>query len=445
MKSTREYLSKLLPGFNTKPKPTTRKRQVRSPSSPAIQHGVVAPLPANQPVVKPPGASAHVEQPTAMEMLDAIMKFLRQYLVCDEHQFTILALWIVHTWSFRHFPTAAYLHIRSAEPQSAKTLCLKLLSILSDSSWFATGAHWRSVMDNLLTSGRRLNPGKPLAVAPPYTILLDDCHHTLAKPERQPLLALLNSGSQADCNYVNGLARYSVFGPKAFAGNCSLPRSLAARCIPILLPRKKPSAPVSRFHPIKAAASAAPLAQSLESWAAANATTFANIAYQAPSRIPPGLRARELDCAEPLLHIADCLGGPWPERARLALAAAFKLAEDSLSLELLADIRAIFFLREDPSYLATRDLLTFLTGREHRPWAAWNRGSGSARRLAALLLPFGITARDLHNGSTSSFRGYLRESFLDAWERYLPPIPNDWPEIRAKMKKDAQLASPITS
>src|SRR5579864_4088262 len=241
MKSTREYLSKLLPGFNTKPKPTTRKRQVRSPSSPAIQHGVVAPLPANQPVVKPPGASAHVEQPTAMEMLDAIMKFLRQYLVCDEHQFTILALWIVHTWSFRHFPTAAYLHIRSAEPQSAKTLCLKLLSILSDSSWFATGAHWRSVMDNLLTSGRRLNPGKPLAVAPPYAILLDDCHHTLAKPERQPLLALLNSGSQADCNYVNGLARYSVFGPKAFAGNCSLPRSLAARCIPILLPRKKPS------------------------------------------------------------------------------------------------------------------------------------------------------------------------------------------------------------
>ncbi|HEY6248328.1 MAG TPA: DUF3631 domain-containing protein [Candidatus Angelobacter sp.] len=424
---TREYLSRLLPGFNKKPIPAKGKRD----GVPARLAQVEIPLPAvNQPAAPP----------NPVELFDSIAKFLRQFLVCDEHQFTILTLWVAHTWSFRNFPAAAYLHIRSADSQSAKTLCLKLLATLSDSPWLATGAHWRSIMDNLLTTGRRLTPGKPFAGAPPCTILLDDCHHTFASAERQPVLALLNSGSHADCNYVQGLARYSVFGPKAFAGNGALPRSLAARCIPILFRRKKPADPVARFNP-HAASSAAGLAQSLQSWAAVNSAALAKVAFQSPARIPPGLSARELDCAEPLLHIADRIGGAWPERARLALAAAFKLADASLALELLGDIRAFFFLRDDPSYLATQDLLTLLIGAEHRPWGAWKHGLGSARRLAALLQPFGIIARSFHKGSTTTVRGYLRQSFLDTWERYLPPIPEDWAEQRSKMKKDAEAAS----
>ncbi|HEY6351137.1 MAG TPA: DUF3631 domain-containing protein [Candidatus Angelobacter sp.] len=431
MKSTREYLSKLLPKFNKQTNAPKRKLDAAPPRAAEAE----MPLPA----VKQPAAALN-----PVELLDSIAKFLRQYLVCDEHQFTILALWIAHTWCFRNFSTAAYLHIRSADSQSAKTLCLKLLAALSDSPWLATGTHWRSIMDNLLTPARRVTPGKPFAGAPPYTIFLDDCHHTFASTERQPVLALLNSGSQSDCSYVEDLHRYNVFGPKAFAGNRALPRSLAARCIPILFRRKKPSDLVARFNP-HAASSAAHLAHELASWAAANSAVFAKIAFQPPSRVPPGFSARELDCAEPLLHIADHVGGPWPERARVALAAAFKLADDSLALELLSDIRALFFLKEDPACLATRDLLTMLIGVEHRPWGAWKNGSGSARRLAALLHPFGIIARNFNKGSGSNFRGYKRESFLDVWERYLPPIPADWPETRAQMKKEAEAVSATTS
>src|SRR5262249_61231162 len=98
---------------------------------------------------------------------------------------------------------------------------------------------------------------------------------------------------------------------------------------PIVLRRKKPSDPIARFTP-DAASSAASLARSLESWAEANSAALAKIGNQAPPRLPQGLNARQQECAEPLLHIADRVGGLWPDKARSAIVAAFKLADDSL-------------------------------------------------------------------------------------------------------------------
>jgi len=437
-------LSKFLPAFTKRfnPQPNT-KHEKTSVERRRPRLRLPSPTPVSVTEVKEPALQAASPPPQPLppppnpvEMLDSIAKFLPQHLICDEHQLTILTLWIVHTWSFRNFPTAAYLHIRAADSQSAKTLCLKLLAALCDSPWLATGSHWRSIMDNLLIPARRLNPGKPFVGAPPQTILLDDCHHTFAPAERQPVLALLNSGSQADCTYVDGFHRYSLFGPKAFAGNAPLPKSLAARCIPIVLRRKKPSDQIARFNP--SAANIASLAQSLASWSATNSAALAKAANQGPPRLPAGLSAREQDCAEPLFHIANLIGGAWPDRLRGALVAAFKLSEASMAVELLGDIRAFFFLKDDPPYLSTKDLLTSLTGAEFRPWAGWRTGSGGARKLSQLLYPFGVCPRDLHSGSGAGFRGYLREAFLDAWERYLPPIPEDWHEYRRKLKNEKE-------
>ncbi|HEY6251917.1 MAG TPA: DUF3631 domain-containing protein [Candidatus Angelobacter sp.] len=421
-------LSKFLPSFHKTSKPQPKKEPSPRPAQ-------TQPVVTVQPKLLDPPTNP-------VEMLDNVTKFLRQHLICDDHQYTLLALWIVQTWCAENFPSVPYLHIRSADSESAKTLCLRLLSALSHSPWFATGAHWRSIVDNMLTPDRRILPGKPLGSSPPQTILLDDCHHSFAASERQQVLALLNSGCHVACNYVAGLDRYSVFGPKAFTGNAPLPRSLASRCIPIVLRRKKTSDLIARFTP-HAAESATRLARSVESWAAANASTLAKVAYQAPARLPAGLSARQQDCAEPLLHIAGLIGGPWPERASAALAAAWKLAEGSQAIELLSDLRATFFVREDPSYLSTHDLLAALVAREHRPWGAWSTRSG--RRLGGLLHPFGITSRDLHKGSGPTFKGYLREAFLDAWERYLPPVPADWPQIRAKMKERGELPTASSS
>src|SRR5436853_6867823 len=48
-----------------------------------------------EPAEEPTSAPA-TEPPPPGEMLDSMVSLLRQYLVCDDHQLTVLALWCVH-------------------------------------------------------------------------------------------------------------------------------------------------------------------------------------------------------------------------------------------------------------------------------------------------------------------------------------------------------------
>lgn len=360
---------------------------------------------------------------TPSVMLDALAGFLRRYLVCTEHQLAILALWVVHTWCFEHFYVAAYLNICSPESQSGKTLCLELLQSLCGAPWLAAGADSKSVMKCLLRYERRVEPGEPCTLHPPFTILLDDCHHTLFPFERQPLLALLNSGSRVTSRFVSGRVEYCVFSPKAFAGNSSLPRSLASRCIPIVLERRSPSDLPGRFDSedpeVRDAVSE--LREWLNDWTSANSDELARVSSSMPEGIASGLAPHQQGCAEPLVHIADLIGGAWSGKARASLASVFSLADASLSVQALSDIRASFFVKDNPEFLSSRDLLAALRALDHRPWAAWPETAG--RRLGALLHPFGIVSRNIHMSSDKVFRGYLLRDFQSAFDRYLPPLP----------------------
>jgi hypothetical protein len=350
---------------------------------------------------------------------DVVAGFLSRYLACEPHQLTVLTLWIIYTRCFERFPTAAYLNIRSPEPQSGKSLCLQLLKLLCDSPWMAAGADVRTITGCLLASRNLIKTGEDFETEPPYTILLDDCHHALNGSEHQPLLAILNSGSHVMGRYPSFPYEYCVFGPKAFAGNAPLPASLASRCIPIVLHRKRPSDDLSRCDRGLRRENVEGLLEALAGWAKANANAIDRAAEEDPAGIPPGLSPREQGCAEPLLHIADLIGGPWPEKARAALAVVFNLAESSPSVQMLCDVRVAFSSRNNPEYLSTRDILSVIGAFEYRPWSAWPRNSG--RRLGALLHPFGIVSRNLRVDSETVLRGYLLRDFQDAWERYLSP------------------------
>ena len=372
-----------------------------------------------------PPALEEIEEPPSVEtapgapIANAIASFFDGYLACEPHQITVLTLWVIYTWCFEHFPTAAYLEIRSPEPQCGKSLCLQLLEMFCDSPWLVAGADPRTIANHLLTSDTRIRPGEVFVSRPPYTILLDDCHHAFHGSERQPLVAVLNSVTQASGRYARYRCEYCVFGPKAFAGNTPLPQSLAYRCIPIVLHRKRPSDVLSRFHRGLPPAGLESLLERLSGWVDDNAGALAQAAGDEPGGFPPGLFPREQECAEPLLHIADLIGGPWPEKARAALAAILKLSESSRSVQMLCDVRAAFAAKDNPEYLTTRDILSAVGTLEYRPWSAWPRNAG--RRLGALLHPFGIISRNIRVDPETVLRGYLQSDFHDAWERYLPP------------------------
>ena len=399
MDYTHNYLEKMLPGFEKKPKEQTLTPPV---------------APSRPPIAEP--------KTPAMEMLASIVSFLHKYLVCSEHQLTILALWIVHTWCYDAFPSSIYLDVRSPESQSGKSLLLDLLELVCASADRINGGEPREIWYKLvgLESHKQNDKNKkdePLSA----TMLFDDCHHTFGPSERQPLLAWFNSGSRRRSVYTVGGEQYSFFCPKAFAGNASLPRSLASRCIPILLRRKRPSDAVARFDFHTACDETVKLRRQLEQWANDNLELLGKASRNAPDKLPSYLTAREQDCAEPLLHIANRIGGPWPERTRTAIQALLKLTSASIPIELLADIRLIFAFKQNPEYLTTADLFSILASLDFRPWCRWSSGA-AGNKIGCLLNPFEIKSRNLRLPDDKVLKGYLFKDFHDVWERYLPPF-----------------------
>jgi hypothetical protein len=79
-------------------------------------------------------------------------------------------------------------------------------------------------------------------------------------------------------------------------------------------------------------------------------------------------------------------------------------------------------VRNDTDRLSTEELLTTLNRMQERPWPTWRRGAPlDARALAKLLGAFGVRSRDMRQeGRPGAVKGYLRASFEDAWQRYLP-------------------------
>lgn len=361
-------------------------------------------------------ANGHSNIPPGAELLDAVAAFFREYLVCDEHQLTLLTLWAACTRFQQVFSTAPYLDIRSVEPCSGKTTCLNLLDVLCYNKAFLTGVPAATLIERCLPGRCFEDPGMG-ENQPLFTLLLDDCHHTFNRSELQPALALLNSGSDVGSFFPWSDEDYYFFGPKAFASNAPLPRSLAARCIPIVLRRPKPSEKFNRQLPDHD--DAAVITHPLTDWAKSISPALARAARNNPGQLPPTLLPGQHRCVEPLIHIADFAGGSWPQKARAAAVAVFDLADASPHLQMLWDIRSIFCLKDNPEYLATSDLLTELRSMDARPWSEW--GSKSGRRLGTLLRPFGISSTYLHKGADAAgFRGYLIKNFQDAWERYLP-------------------------
>jgi hypothetical protein len=307
---------------------------------------------------------------------------------------------------------------------------MALLAMLSAEPWPGTGSDPRTVAGKLLTDSRQVKSGKLVDLAPPYTILLDNYHHTLGRSERQGVLAMLCSGTSAVQRYAAGKEEYWLFGPKAFAGDGPLPCSLENKCIPITLLRKKPSETVARLNS-SVRQNAAALTRKLQQWADEFAPAIAQASSRPPANIPTWLSLPELNNSEPLLHIADAVGGTWPERARTAVVTVYDGVEESLSMMALADVRSAFFNKEYPAYLLTRDVLDFFETLEHRPWSGWPKRAGG--RLGSLLKQFGIRSRQINFPSGKRLKGYVLTDFKDVWERYLSPMmyksPKDVPSL----------------
>jgi hypothetical protein len=329
-----------------------------------------------------------------------------------------VALWVLHTHTFEVGDTTPYLSVTSAEKQSGKTRLLEVLNLLVANPWLTSRVSAAVLV-------RKVAAERP-------TLLLDESDAAFACAEEysEALRGILNSGHRRSgkvslCVRQGQTIKYEdfpTFSAKAIAGIGNLPDTIADRSIPIRLKRRSPNERPARFRDRTTPAEARPIRNRVVTWAGASMEAL----HQAmPPALPELLSDRQQDGAEPLVMIADLIGGEWPFQARRCLVEVLhtnSTSVESVGTSLLADIKAIFDSR-DSDRISSKELCGALAEIETSPWAEWSHGKRiTPGKMARLLSPYGIVPDKLRVAG-DSLRGYVQDDFADAWKRYLPKAP----------------------
>jgi hypothetical protein len=106
----------------------------------------------------------------------------------------------------------------------------------------------------------------------------------------------------------------------------------------------------------------------------------------------------------------------------VALLRTRPVQNESMGIQLLADIHVVFVDAGMPDLLASKDLRASLCALEDRPWGAWGHQEKpiTGVALAKLLATFHIMPTDPVRLGAKVARSYRRQDFEDAWTRYLP-------------------------
>jgi hypothetical protein len=91
--------------------------------------------------------------------------------------------------------------------------------------------------------------------------------------------------------------------------------------------------------------------------------------------------------------------------------------------------------------LSGESLTTYLTSVEGRPWAEWKHGKPLTKfQLARRLRTYRVIANALDfGGDEGRLKGYRREDFEDAFERYLPCAPVSTRELVIGAEKPEEI------
>jgi Protein of unknown function (DUF3631) len=201
----------------------------------------------------------------------------------------------------------------------------------------------------------------------------------------------------------------------AMAGLGYLPDTILTRSVIVNMRRRAPNETVEPYRRRLSLGAGEELRRRLELWAG---TISEQVRDEYPV-MPDGVADRNADVWEALLSVADAAGGEWPERARVTavtLVTSSIRGEGSLGIRLLTDIQAAFGSQE---VLSTKELISKLINMDESIWADIKGKPINDRGLAMRLRPYEVGSKVIRIGEATA-KGYAREDFYDAWQRYLP-------------------------
>lgn len=348
------------------------------------------------------------------DMLNSIHDVIKRYVWMSDDAAIICALWVLHTWCLPAFEFTPYLHFRSALAFEGKSQFL-------------------IVAEQLVARPLRITDPTPIALANhiEFSMLFQGGEPTMLWDEidsaykRQNLREYVNNGFQRG-NYVLRARRMvPTFAPKAMSGLTEVPDTIRSRSFRFDMLRVTEDAKLTRMSP-KERRKYATAARVLKLGMTVFAERHMDDLAKAEPNLPAALDVRAMDISEPLLAIADIVGGDWPKAARRAVVnvrnAMKRDTRQSEGEMLLADVKLAFGSLRRQMY--SKELAERLSRMEERPWQRMTQ-----RKLADMLHEFleypggpRIGSRRLRIGGRGSgarlAAGYERRQFEDAWKRY---------------------------
>lgn len=344
------------------------------------------------------------------ELLDSMTGELQRYLSMSDMTPETVALWCLHTFVYELFWCTPYLSIQSPEPGCGKSTLLTAVKRLSCAPIIASNISPAALF-------RIVDVEHP-------TLILDECDQVL-NGKNGDKISIINSGHSKDSPVVYRTVgdnyepkSFSTFCPKAMASIGTLPSTIQSRSIVVHMRRQRRGETTEQFRE-DLPGEFHVLARMAERWAEDNR---ASLEPPHNPTLPPQLIPRSQDNWRPLVSIANLVGGHWP---KTALEAAVELSgamdtDDDLKSVLLTDIKAIFADRE-VEYMTPTDMVDALKEIEAGPWMEYSYGKPlTTNKLGRLLGPYGIKASPGRWGGNQTKRYYLKEQFLEAFERYIP-------------------------
>lgn len=340
------------------------------------------------------------------ELLDVIESTIARFIICCLHTRRAIALWIAFTWFINHVQVAPLAVITAPEKRCGKSQLLDLIGRLSQRPLAASSISPAAVY-------RVIEAHAP-------TLLIDEADAFLRGNEE--MRGILNSGHTKASAYVvrsvgadHEPTKFSTWGAKVLCGIGALADTLMDRGVILELRRKLPTESIERLRHVEEG-----LFEDLTRKLARFSLDNASAVKASRPCLPDALHDRAQDNWEPLLAIADVVGGDWPAKARSA-ALLISVKDDSTlsgGSELLGDIKAAFEADHAVRF-STATLLERLVNEPLGPWATYNRGKPlSPRQLAKKLKDYNILVRKIRIGG-QPLQGYERSQFEDAWSRYL--------------------------
>lgn len=355
----------------------------------------------------------------ARDAFERLEELYRRYAILpSEHHYTALVLWAAHTWVVDAFDTTPRLFLDSPVPACGKTRVLELLEHTAKNplqSFSATSAALIRTIDK----GDRV-------------ILMDEIDTVYAKSAgTEDITAVINAGYKRGATVPRcvgqgmdiEVSELKAFAPMALAGlYVHVPDAVRSRSIHFRMIKRRPTERIAPFRLRNFERETQSVRDFFMAW---SEPAVELLAGEYPV-LPEGIEDRDAEVWEPLIAVADLVGGEWPTRARdAAQAFVFGRKPDAptLGVEMLELVREIV---GDASHIRSGALLSAIVVHPNSPWPETQRGTLSARSLATVLRPFEVFSRQFRDPkSGDKVRGYSTTGeggLAEAFERYLSPL-----------------------